>query len=727
LSNLHRFGCLIFLAGMLSTPAWGQFNPIELAALSRSVGQAGTQFDVRVASGAGTDEVDQLRFSDPRITAELKTLDPLPFTADRVPDYGNFQVKIAADTPPGRYELRAMGRHGVSHPRLFLVTAEASSIPATVSHQLASPTPLTLGETLQAHSAGSEIDYFSLDLKSGRRVRIELIAQRLDSRMIGGLKLHDPHGQIVDTARGSDQFDPWLDFTPELSGTYVLAVHDFLYRGGSEFFYLLIAGSNEEFATGSIDDINATRFLSPRAATVYDLAAAGVAETTAAAQPTDVSEPIDVAETDVQVITPPCALDALFESRRDEDVYEFAATEGDTFVIEVVSQRVGEPTDARVVVLRSMPQPTGEPTYQQVLTADDSPNVGGNDVSLGSKDPQVMFTAPATGNYRIVVRDLDTGEALGTAQRYTLVVRRPRPRVELVAYRWFPNKDVNLSRPFGSKIFRGGAESIRVLAVRQDGWSGPLEVAVQGLPPGVSAAPATIAAGQSETQLTLVASEEAGSWTGPIEVVATASVAGKETTTRAHVATLLSGRGHSREFIRSRLCNELMICVAGGDLAPISAAIGDATVVEGKKNSSLKLPIRLTRRDGGNAACVLRPRDLPPGVTAAEVNVAADKSEGTLELKIAAGAVAGTYSLWLQMETKIKVPPNPQFLERARKYRTHLQSLHDDPAQAEKIEAIRAAIQSADERIKAAEPQGNAQELSVYIPSPPVTIRVVDP
>ena len=374
-----------------------------------------------------------------------------------------------------------------------------------------------------------------------------------------------------------------------------------------------------------------------------------------------------------------------------------------------------------------MPQPNGEPTFQQLLTADDGPSVGGNDLSLQSKDPHAIFKAPATGDYRIVVRDLDTGNSLAKAQRYRLVVRRPQPRIDVVAYRPFPDKDVNQSRPFGSKLYRGGGEAIRVLVVRQDGWAGPVEVNVQGLPPGLSAAPATIAAAQTQTQLTLIASDQAETWSGPIEVVAVATIDGKETTTEAQPGTLVSGRGHSREFIRSRLCDQLMISVSSDDLAPISVQVGDATVAEGKKNSSLTLPIRLTRREGGNAACVLRPRDLPAGITAGEVTVAADKSEGTLELKIAASAAAGTYSLWLQMETKIKVPPNPQVLERARTYRDHLQSLHDDPAQADQIEAIRAAIEKADERIKAAEPNGNAQELGVFIPSPHVTIRVVDP
>ncbi len=107
------------LVVLVASPAAAQFNAIELNALSRSGGQSGTEFDLRTVSGNRLDEVDQLRFSDPRITAQLVTTDPLPLSEDRVANYGNFQVKIAPDTPTGRYEVRAVGRHGVSNPPPF--------------------------------------------------------------------------------------------------------------------------------------------------------------------------------------------------------------------------------------------------------------------------------------------------------------------------------------------------------------------------------------------------------------------------------------------------------------------------------------------------------------------------------------------------------------------------------------------------------------------------------
>jgi hypothetical protein len=87
----------------------------------------------------------------------------------------------------------------------------------------------------------------------------------------------------------------------------------------------------------------------------------------------------------------------------------------------------------------------------------------------------------------------------------------------------------------------------------------------------------------------------------------------------------------------------------------------------------------------------------------------------------------GTYSIWLQAETKIKIRPNPQALQRAQAYRMKLQGLHDDPAQASNLEAIKAAIAAADKRVEAATGAANQQETTVFIPTNHATIRVVQP
>jgi hypothetical protein len=169
------------------------------------------------------------------------------------------------------------------------------------------------------------------------------------------------------------------------------------------------------------------------------------------------------------------------------------------------------------------------------------------------------------------------------------------------------------------------------------------------------------------------------------------------------------------------------MAVSDKDLAPLSASLGSSDVVEIKKGESAKLPIKLVRREGGQGACVIRPRDLPAGVTAPEVNIAAEASEGECSFKAEMTSAPGTYSLWMQLETKIKLRPNPQALERAQAYRSHLQTLHDDPAQAANLDAIKSAIVEADKLVEAAKGPANEKELNVFIPTSNATIRVIEP
>ena len=414
-----------------------------------------------------------------------------------------------------------------------------------------------------------------------------------------------------------------------------------------------------------------------------------------------------------------------FPTERTDSVFEFSADEGDTFAIDVVSQRVGEPTDARLIVERMEPQKSGPPKLHNVLNIDDCQSLGDGALNLSARDPAGLFKAPATADYRLTVRDLDQGLMLSLRQQFKLRIQPPDPGFDLVAYRIYPHRDANQTKPLGSKIFRGGAEVIRVLAIRRDGWTGPIKVVAENLPAGVTAAEAIIAANQNQTQLTLIASDDAAAVTSPIHLVGHSE---DDSITQDVVpATITWGKGGGRDYIRSRIASSLYVSVADRDLSPISITLGDGKVAEVKQGEAVSLPIKLTRREGGKGACVVRPRDLPPGVTAGEITVPADKNEANWELKTTSAAALGTYSLWAQVETKIKVKHNPQALERAQHYRSFLQTLHDDPAQAANLESIKSAITAADKQVDAVKAAANEQELTVFVPTSNATIRVVQP
>jgi hypothetical protein len=703
----------LLVLALWGNTAAGQFLAAELRSLWPTGGQVGQSLDVQVGSGANLDEVTSLWFSHPGITAELKTLDPLPLSPDRQPQYGQFTVTLSPDVPPGRYELRTIGRHGISNPRAFLATSLACEKPPAISHDPAMPTRLAVDGIVHGRATAAEIDYFGIAIDVPRAVTIELLAQEIDSRMIGQLRLYDSSGRVVAAARGGDEVDPSITLEPLPAGQYLLAVHDFTFRGGDEYAYQLVARDpagataplrGGDTLPGQLPAVWLTRAFSVEPRTPLGVAAAGP-QAGKAALPLEATD--------------------WFPTDRDDVEWLFSASQGETYAMELASQRLGQPTDARMIVQRIEPQPSGPPKLHDVLNVDDGPNLSDGALNLLSKDPLALFQAPAAADYRVAIRDLDRGVSLAPRQAYRLSIRPPNPGFSLVAYRLFPHSDINQTQPLGSKLFRGGAELIRVVAHRLDGWNGAIKIAAEGLPAGITAGEAIIAANQNHTQLTLSAAEDAAATTAPIRLVGRSE--DNQLVAEAAAAVITWGKGGGRDFIRSRLASNLMLGVSAQDVAPISARLGDGSVPEVKKGQSISLPIGLVRREGGQAACVLRPRDLPPGVTVGEVTIPADRSEASCEIKAAAGAAAGTYSLWLQLETKIKLKPNPQALERAQQYRTHLQNLHDDPAQAGNLESIKSAISEADKRIEAAKAAAKEQELTVFLPTSNATFRVVDP
>jgi len=706
---IYSLFCLLVAA----VPVSAQFHVASLQSLSRLGGQAGKTVNISVR-GERLEETAELRFSHPAIRAQLQTTEPLPLTNEQRPAYGDFIVDLPGDLVPGRYEIRALGRHGLTNPRSFLVTKLPHQTAASVSSDSDTATALAKNAWQQAAVAAQQQHWYAIQHDQSGPLQIRLLAQQLDSPLIGQLSLYDASGESIATAGGAADFDPVLSTTELPAGTYRLSVHDFAYRGGDEFQYLLLVTDRKVTRREIVGTAKQTGQL--------PLHTLPLSSPLTSVDPLTESDDAVIQFSLVELTT---TISRVFAPRQTDHAYDFAAQQGQQYVFDVVSQRFGQPTDPRLTLQRIEPQASDEPKLHDLAHADDRPNVTDGVISLGSRDPVTVFTAPADSTYRLLIRDLDIGTSLLARQSYRLCVRQPDPGFDLVAYRPYPHSDLNASRPHGTKLFRGGAEMIRVFAVRRDGWTGPIKVRVENLPAGVTCGEGFIAANQDKVQLSLAASEQASGLEDSLRIVGRNEEG--SVTAVATPLTIVRGRGHDRNTVQSRITTRLPVLVSESDVAPLSVAVGDGTAAEVKQGETLSLPIRLVRRDGGAAACVCRPRDFPPGVRAAEVTIAADQSEAAVEIKPNPDAPPGTYSIWLQVETKIKFAPNPQALKRAEAYRNQLQKLHDDPAQADKLEAVKAAIVEADKRIEAAKAAAAPREQTIFIPTNHATIRVVTP
>ena len=406
-------------------------------------------------------------------------------------------------------------------------------------------------------------------------------------------------------------------------------------------------------------------------------------------------------------------------------IFEFEATKGQLIAIEVTADRWGSPSDGRVVIQRVEKQEAGPEKLHDVANLDDSQNLSDGAMNLVSKDPAGVFTAPESGRYRVSVRDLDMGHTLGNQKPFSLRIGAPEPSFDLLAYRPFSHSDLKQSQPTGSRLFRGGTEIIRLIAIRKDGWSGPIRVRVEDLPEGVSAPEVLIAPNQSLAQIALTAAEDAPRSLRPIRITAHSEDGSIQR--EAAPAVIQWGKGAGRDFIQSRRISSLWISVSDQDQLPLTTTFGDGNVIEVKKGDSAKAPIQLTRLDGGKAACVIRAKHLPAGVKVADLTIPAENNDGELEIKAEGNVIPGTYSLWLQVETKIKYQPNPESVTRAQAYRDQLQSLLDAPDQKENSEAIQAAISDADKALEAAKNASKEKEVTVFLPTNTATLRVIEP
>ena len=113
------FITLVFcLIGSIALTA--NFPYVQLLTIFPSGGKQGSTIEISV-TGVEMDQVNKLYFSHPGIISSPIPVDPLTLTTelDRFSD--KFKVKIGKNVPTGIYEVRIVGRYGISNARAFFV------------------------------------------------------------------------------------------------------------------------------------------------------------------------------------------------------------------------------------------------------------------------------------------------------------------------------------------------------------------------------------------------------------------------------------------------------------------------------------------------------------------------------------------------------------------------------------------------------------------------------
>ena len=573
---------------LLALPAFAQqvcLPSPRLLTVSPMGGQAGTSVDVTI-TGENVEDVSQLLFSSPKVTAK-------PFVdKDGKAVENKFTVSIAKDAADGVYDARVMSRLGVSSARAFSVSHLPEVTRDKPNNSVETAMALQVNSICNATMTKRAVDFYSFQAKKGQHVAIDCATTGIDSKLTPVLIIGDAKGQdlLVNRTGGL------IDFNPPADGTYLVKVHGLTFQGGAESFYRLAL--QEVKAGQSIAAQPSTSKVSSMSWPPFGLAAkAAMSEV----------EPNNT-PAQAQKISLPCDIAGSFFPAADVDTYEFSAKKGEIWWVEVASERLGLNTDPFVLVQQVKKTGDKETLTDVAELSDIAPpmKVSSNGYSYdgppydaGSPDVLGKFEAKEDGIYRLQVRDLFGGTRNDPNNVYRLIVRKAAPDFALASWAvhmTLRNGDrASLSKPMA---LRAGATMVfEVAVIRRDGFDGEIDLGMENLPTGVTAAGLKIAAGKAYGHMVVSAAENAKPAMSLATLFGRAKINGQTVTHNARMASMAwPVKDAKGEIPAPRLMADLPVSVTDSEQAPLTIAI-ENKVFEAKATDTLKIPLKMTWRN----------------------------------------------------------------------------------------------------------------------------------
>ncbi len=674
--------CLSWLValGLLVSTAGAELPVIRFDRLQPLGGAVGSTIEVE-AKGKDAEEVKALLFDHPGLKAE--------FVKDQ-----RFKITVAADVPAGTYDVRLVGRFGVSNPRLFSVSrglVELSDQEPNNTPDKAQP--IELNAVVNGASDSNGQDVFRLALAKGKRVTIECEAGKLDSDLDATLIVTAADGRIL--ATNSDYFgrDPFVDFIAPEAGEYLLIVHDLSYRGGLPYRLVVTDQPHVENIYPRVVEVGKTVEL-----TAYgrNFGTAGKPSSLAidgqkldeykfnytppadsltrggysfSAHPTDHSvlptaatctlvgeqlrvpigpgalrpQPIMFSSTSVtldrepnddsakpQELTLPVALSGRFDSPRDADWFTFVAPDNGSYSIEVYSERIGGRADPFVVVV--------DEKDNRVSELDD---FGTRSQAFDGhlRDPVGSVNLKKGERYRLLVQDRYSRG--GARYQYVLTVRQPVSDFFVAAIHR-ENQE-----PAGLNVLRGGATHIDLFVQPRDGYNGPITITAEGLPKGVHCVP-THLLNDTRSGLVVWADADAPEWTGLIRLFA---VGQRGDETLRHEVRPHTKVWNNQNMNSSRAMRDLALGVR--DAAPFSLRFEPAelTAEQGSK-PDVKVKAERIAADFKAEIKLQSVGNLPGNIKLADATINSSQPERVVSLDLSA-ARPGVYTFFVQGQAQV--------------------------------------------------------------------------
>jgi hypothetical protein len=595
-------------------------------------------------------------------------------------------LEVAADAPAGIQPCYFLGTNGLSNPKLIRIDAWPQALEQEPNNRLSEATPVSVSSGMNGVLAAADEDWFRIDVSEGQRLVFDVLAKRLGSPLrpvltlfdAAGRELHQPAPMAHDIAP-----DTRLMYAFKHAGTYFLRLHDLTYTGSDFAVYQLRIGSIN-FATamfplggqrgtkvpltlsgGTLEqpvihqvDLSAdTPWPTTRLQLGYGddvllapaLFAAGDLPEAIEAEPNDETS-------QAQVLTWPVTVNGRIDCPGDRDLFRFHATAGSKLSLRVSAQQLGSPLDAVVTIT--------DTSGKELLTIDDrqpvqrDPPVVRVIESPAIDDPLGEFTAVVEGDYWLTIEDrFDKGgpdfgyrlELAPSAADFELVVQPSDAGAAGRAQQ--PQRPNGQVQPTFSgvgsgslSLDRGGAGSLVVRAFR-NGYNGAIQLNVEGLPAGIRASSATIAAGQNEATINLTADFEAASETGAVRIIGSTPAEGSTPALRRlALQPVVYGALPVNGGLQGYFADVAVGISQRGAALAIQASLSTLLVPGGKA----QVTVISKRREGYSGKIELKLLNLPSGLSALTGEISADQSATEIELTAGDELAPGAHHLLIE-------------------------------------------------------------------------------
>lgn len=524
-----------FVAAQSSYPMLMSIHPVAAQVGQTSEHEINARYDLSGAyqifvTGSGvTGEVIPVEMKP-----DEKAAAPTDATKKKRPPRAKLKVKftVTPDALPGVREFRVATPSGASTVGQLVIVKDPIIVEKDPNDSRPQAQEITLPATVCGTIEKAEdVDWYKFKVDAGTALSFHVQSARLQDK-IHDLQSHsdpiitirNPSGTTLATADNEFYADPCLRFKFEQAGEYFLEIRDVRYLGNVDWRYSIEINSRPlvtqvfplALTPGTDAKLELVGFqlpTQPMSQVKLPMETPEGPMTVGVPMGDQISNPVPVFASSLpsvvevasdnntpekaQPVPVPAGISGRIETEADVDYYVFEAKKGEIFGIEVVARRLQSSLDsiARITNDKSA-----------TLAENDDARVG----RLTIADSIIeSWTAPADGKFFVEIRDLHLRG--GAEFVYFLKLTRTQPTFEL-----YLDSDKTILTP-------GTNGTVFVRAERKHGFTGEIQLSIEGLPEGVTSTAGRILATGNDGCIILAASANAKMSASNIRIIGSAT------------------------------------------------------------------------------------------------------------------------------------------------------------------------------------------------------------